>query len=127
MSDEQPMPLSSPSPSEIAIHFIKGTQFRVVHANGAWFGSDPQGNIHLTFYSERSPIPAKVVVKLNDKGELTEEDTSKRVSKEGIIREMEIDIVMSIGAAQALSQLLRQNLDVAFLSIAEAKPTSSHP
>src|ERR1700679_4010722 len=89
-------------PSEIPIHFVKGNHFRVAPASGAWFGTDPQGNFHLTFYSERLPLPKKIIFKLNEKGQFLHEDISKRESKDGIVREMEIDIVMSVAAAQGL-------------------------
>jgi hypothetical protein len=104
-------------PSEVAIHFIKGTQFRVAPANGAWFGADPQGNFHLTFYSERTPLPTKIIVKLNENGQFMEEDFSKRESRDGIVREMEVDIVMSIAAAQGVHQLLGQNLQTAIAAM----------
>lgn len=112
MSEEK-KPAVQEMPSEIPIHFIKGNQFRVAHANGAWFGADPQGNFHLTFYSERAPIPTKIFVKLNKNGQLMEEDVSKREGKQGLVREMEIDIVMPIAAAQGLLQLLDQNVKTA--------------
>ncbi|MCE0482893.1 MAG: hypothetical protein LV479_01490 [Methylacidiphilales bacterium] len=116
MSDET-KPSQPIIPSEIDVHFIKGTQFRVAQANGAWFGSDPQGNFHLTFYSERIPLPTKITVKLNEKGQFVAEDFAKRESKLGIVREMEIDIVMSVAAAQGLYQLLGQNLEAAMTAI----------
>lgn len=100
-------------PSEIPIHFVKGNHFRVAQASGAWFGTDPQGNFHLTFYSERLPLPKKIIFKLNEKGQFLHEDITKRESKDGIVREMEIDIVMSVAAAQGLAQLLTQNLQSA--------------
>ncbi len=100
-------------PSEIPIHFVKGNHFRVAIASGAWFGADPQGNFHLTFYSERMPLPKKIIMRLAEDGQFLAEDTTKRESKDGIVREMEIDIVMSIPAAQGLLQLLAQNLQTA--------------
>jgi len=85
----------------------------VAHANGVWFGSDPQGNLHLTFYSERTPIPKTMVLKLSDQGQIIGEDETKREGKQGIVREMEIDIVMSPDAASAFYEMFGQNIKTA--------------
>ena len=122
MSDEiQAVPI----PPEIPIHFIKGTQFRVAHASGVWFGADPHGNFHLTFYTDRTPIPKTITMKVNEQGQLIGENVAKRESKEGIVREMEIDIVMSIPALQAFHDMLGQNLQAAIAGMKSAtKPAS---
>jgi hypothetical protein len=112
MSDEKQLAMPA-IPSEIAIHFVKSSAFRVAQANGVWFGTDPQGNLHLTFYSERSPIPKKMVLKLDENGQPIGEDESQRDVKTGVLREMEIDIVMSVSAALAFYEMLGQNLKTA--------------
>jgi len=96
--------------NQITFHFIKAENFRVVHADGTWFGGNAQGNLHLTFYSERTPIPQQIVAKLDSDGRIIGEDESKRVTKEGMIREMEVDVVLSIQAATILHEVLGQNL-----------------
>jgi hypothetical protein len=109
MSDKQQV--ATPAiPSEIAVHFVKSSAFRVAQANGVWFGTDPQGNLHLTFYSERSPIPKKMVLKLDENGLPIGEDESQRDAKTGVLREMEVDIVMSVPAATAFYEMFGQNL-----------------
>lgn len=95
---------------QLPVHFIKSGNFRVIHANGAWYGGDNQGNIHMTFFNERSPIPKMMVVNLNEQGIVVGEDESKRESKQGIVREMEVDIVMSFQVAMNLYQTLGENL-----------------
>jgi len=112
MSDIQKSSEGSASalPETLPVHFIKSNSFRVIHANGAWFGNDPQANLHLTFYSERTPIPQKVVFQLNDKGQLVGEEMSQREGKEGVVRELEVDVVMSLAAANAFYEILGNNL-----------------
>jgi hypothetical protein len=95
---------------QLPVHFIKSTCFRVVHANGVWYGGDNQGNLHLTFFNERNAIPKLVVVNLDERGAVVSEDETKRESKKGMVREMEVDIVMSIQAAADLYQTLGENL-----------------
>ncbi|HUD83416.1 MAG TPA: hypothetical protein VMQ67_07925, partial [Candidatus Saccharimonadales bacterium] len=56
------------SANPLTFHFTKSSQFRVIHASGAWYGGDPQQNLRLTFYNERQPIPEKVVFNINEQG-----------------------------------------------------------
>jgi hypothetical protein len=112
-------------PNEIPIHFVKAAGFRVAHANGAWFGNDPQANLHLTFYNERSALPKTITVRLDEKGLFLGEDESKRESKTGIVREMEIDIVMSVEAATAFHEMLGNNLKIAANNLARMREISS--
>ena len=95
---------------QLPIHFIKSTQFRVIHANGVWFGGDMQQNLHLTFFNERNPIPRKLILNVNSKGIILGEDIIKRDTKEGVVREMEIDVVLSLQAAMELHKSLGENL-----------------
>lgn len=92
------------------IHFVKSSHFRVIHANGVWYGGDSQGNLHLTVFNERTAIPKKVVVNLNEQGLVISEDSSRRESKEGVVREMEADIVFSVPAAVEFYRTLGENL-----------------
>lgn len=95
---------------QLPIHFIKSSHFRVIHASGVWYGGDAQQNLHLTFFNERNPIPKLLVVDLNKEGEILGEDLSKRESKQGIIREMEVDVILSLPAALELHKTLGENL-----------------
>lgn len=95
---------------QLPIHFIKSSSFRVVHASGVWYGGDSQQNLHLTFFNERNPIPKMIVLNLNEKGFITSEDESKRESKTGIVREMEVDVILSYQAALEFHRTLGENL-----------------
>jgi hypothetical protein len=95
---------------QLPIHFIKSSQFRVIHASGAWYGGDTQQNLHITFFNERNPIPKKVVLNVNGKGMVLNEDMTKRESKEGVVREMEVDVILSLQAAIEFHKTLGENL-----------------
>ena len=115
MSDAPPKDTSAPKGSpaakfQLPVHFIKSTSFRVVHANGVWYGGDNQGNIHMTFFNERSPIPRTMVVNLDERGAVIGEDITKRDSKQGIVREMEVDVVLSLQVALEFYQSLGENI-----------------
>jgi hypothetical protein len=95
---------------QMPIHFIKSSQFRVVHASGVWYGGDAQQNIHMTFFNERSPIPQKMVLNLNQQGFVLGEDESQREIKKGFVREMEVDVIFSISSAVEFYKTLGDNL-----------------
>jgi hypothetical protein len=95
---------------QLPIHFIKSSHFRVVHACGVWYGGDSERNLHLTFFNERTAIPKKVVLNVNEQGTIVGEDMQLRDSKEGVIREMEVDIIFSVSAAVEFYKTLGDNL-----------------
>ena len=109
MSDAAPKDTSA-ARFKLPIHFVKSTCFRVIHANGVWYGGDNQGNLHMTFFNERNPIPKTMVVNLDERGAVISEDLSKRDSKQGIVREVEVDIVLSMQVAIELYQTLGENI-----------------
>ena len=91
----------------VRFHYLKSTQFRVIHADGAIGGITPTGKIHVSFYSERSPIPRETVQKINPEdgslGDIIHEET---VIREGIIREMDFDVLMDIQTAKNVCKWL---------------------
>jgi hypothetical protein len=93
---------------QIPVHFVKSTFFRVIHADGVWFGGDPNGNIHLAFFNERQPIPEQIVATGGPHGIV--EDESQRVAKDGVEREIEIDVVLSFQTATFINNVLGENL-----------------
>lgn len=93
---------------QIPVHFVKSTLFRVIHADGVWFGGDPNGNMHLTFFNERQPIPEKVVATFDRQGVV--EDISQRTVKDGVEREIEVDVVLSLQTAIFINKTLGENL-----------------
>ena len=77
---------------KIAFHYIKSNQFRVVHVDGALGGITPTGDIFVSLYSQRGPIPQKTVQEVNESGEVGDEIMEERVSRDGLVREIEIGI-----------------------------------
>jgi hypothetical protein len=47
---------------------------------------------------------------VNDKGIILHEDMTKRESKEGFVREMEVDVILSLQAAIEFHKTLGENL-----------------
>ncbi|SRR6266446_1196595 len=84
----------------IQVHQEKGNFFRVVHADGVWVSMNPAQQIHLVFYSERSPIPTSVFFPLDETGTVLGEDVEKREVKKDWFREIDVDVVMSLDVAK---------------------------
>lgn len=95
----------------LRFHYIKSNYFRVIHADGVYGGVSPQGLIQLAFFSERQPIPQQTVQKFDDK-RLGEEVVELRVSRDGVVREIETNVLMSAKEAKKLRDFLSQWLEV---------------
>jgi hypothetical protein len=96
-------------PKEIEFDFIKSNYFRVVRADGAFGGIAPNGAIHMGIYSERQPIPTKIIHAVQD-GKVGPELPEKRQGRKAIIREMEVDVVLDITQAVGLRQWLDERI-----------------
>jgi hypothetical protein len=90
--------------SSFTFNYLKSSNFRVIHVDGAIGGLTPGGFVHMTVYSERVAIPKKVVHEVREDGSLGEE--IKRESLNGVVREMEADLIFNIDEAIALRDWL---------------------
>jgi len=90
---------------ELEFFYVKSTGFRVVHADGIHGGVVPTGkHLHMAFFNERNPIPKSQVYQAKD-GRLGAKPI--RVDeKDGIIREVEFEAIMTVSTAKAIRQWL---------------------
>ena len=95
-------------PARIKFHYIKNPAFRVVHVDGGIGGPTPRGSIHLALYSERAAIPQIVEHSLSEAGTLGEELGHE--GKEGIVREIDIDLIMTIQTAAEIRDWLDKTI-----------------
>jgi hypothetical protein len=108
-------------PKEIRFDYLKSSLFRVVHADGAFGGPTPRGGVHIAFWNERAPIPNQVVHLVTPDGKLGEEDRAKRVTRDAIIREVEVGVTMSLPAAKSFLAWLQDKIKVAEEVLEEGK------
>ena len=101
---------SRPEQPGIAFDYIKSNFFRVIHANGAIGGPTPQGHLHIAFYSERAAIPRRVVHELNTDGTLRQ--LREVQSRDFMARELDVDVFLSIDAAESLHIWLGQQIEI---------------
>ena len=95
----------------VKFHYKKSNLFRVLHADGAWGGLTPEGNIFFTFYNSRPPIPEVLVQPVEEDGTLGPEIPELKVSKDGIVREVEVGVTMTPENVQSLIEFLKGRLE----------------
>jgi hypothetical protein len=110
---EQPPKGGNGQPTqEVVFDYIKGEFFRVIHADGMIGGPTPQGNLHIAFFSERPPIPKRTVQTVTALGALGAPVPEKMVVRDcTVVREMDVDVMMTFQVAEQFHQWLGQTLD----------------
>ena len=93
------------TPETIKFNDIKSNAFRVIHADGAFGGVSPDGGaMDVSFFSERRPIPTQIIHELGPGSALGKE--IERVSKDGIVREVEVAVTMDLATAKKVRDWL---------------------
>jgi hypothetical protein len=102
--------MSEATPEKIRIEYQKSHSFRVVHVDGAYGGTSPRLQLFIAFYSERFPIPKVLTYEISPSGTPGEEITEERETKEGIIREVEVGVLLDLQAAKAFASWLNEHV-----------------
>jgi hypothetical protein len=97
---------------EIAFHYLKSNHFRVVHADGVWGGPTSDQRLHMAIWSERPVIPKVMVFGVTSSGQLGPELKERRDARDGIVREVEVDVVMSLDTARSLVEWLKKSIEI---------------
>ena len=113
--------------TRVVFDYIKSTQFRTIRADGAIGSITPRGFIHFALYSDRPAIPRKTMHTLNPDGTVGSEIPEERVAREGIVREMEVDVFMTVDAAEALAGWLDDKVKEQKNIMKELEKTKSKP
>lgn len=108
-------------PTSISFDYIKGSLFRVIHADGAFLGLTGQGGLTVTFFSERQPIPRRVVHQVSSDGTIGSELRDQRVVRDAIVREADVCVSMSVDTAKRLLEILKKMIDAYEEASAENK------
>src|SRR5690348_16275464 len=102
------MEMENAENERVLFHFVRSQHFRVVHADGAVGAPTPRGLISFSLYSERQVDPDSVVQALLPDGTLS--SVTDASGPYGILRELEIGVVMDEASAAAFHQWLGQQL-----------------
>lgn len=95
-------------PKRVRFHYLKSQLWRVVHVDGAIGGITPRGMIHAAIYNERPAIPQVTEQEVSPEGVLGAQTLSE--GKEGVVRELDVDLVMSKQAAIELRDWLAKRV-----------------
>ena len=87
-----------PPAGTMVFHYIKSNHFRVVHADGVFGGVGPRGFVEVSLFSERRPVPKKIVHEATasqDGFTVGKEILKDREVRDGLIREVECLLSLS--------------------------------
>ncbi len=115
---------SDAEPKRILFHYIKSPAFHTLHADGVIGGITPRADLHLAFYVERLPLPNSTQHGIKEDGTLGPEIRQLRVCKEGIVREMLVDITMDAMTATSLHGWLGRHLEMLNKRLSEMEEPS---
>jgi hypothetical protein len=88
---------------KIQIRYRNSPAYRSIHASGAYGGVIPTGDITLGIFSERNHFPESAIVAVSPE---TKQGTETVQVEKGIVREMEVGIIMNLSVAKAIRQWL---------------------
>ena len=100
---------SIPENAEVTFHYLKSSQYRVIHVDGAVGGPTPSGFLHIAMYNEHPAIPREMTYGVQPNNALASEP-KKVVTKGGIVREMEADVLMNLATAIQFRDWLDGNI-----------------
>lgn len=101
---EAPQP-DSPDANDLPdIRYENSPHFRVIHCDGTSGGWTPQGLFGLSLYAELVKPPDKIVLELDEQGELTQRTV---YGKREIIRQVEATVMLSLDQAERLGRWLQ--------------------
>jgi hypothetical protein len=89
---------------EVVFKYVKSNFFRVIHADGAWGGLNPRGNIHMSFYNERAALPDTSTLTISSDGNLVKPEEPQ--TSGAVIREIECDVILDLRTAIGLRKWL---------------------
>jgi hypothetical protein len=110
MSDKEETSITAPGidleNERIYFDYIKSNYFRTVYIDGVFGGLSPKADvINMSVFSERWPLPKQVVHKLKN-GKCQEEIIEERVTRNAIVREVDVTLVFNIEQAKSLREWL---------------------
>lgn len=93
----------------IKFHYLKSPAFHTIHSDGIIGGPTPSGGIHMAFFAERLPIPVQIEQEITPEGTVGKE--VNRLVRDGVVRELGVDVVMSYTAATTFYNWLGKHIE----------------
>jgi hypothetical protein len=96
---------------QLVINYVKSNFHRVIRVDGGAFGAvKDDENIHLELFSERRSIPSKIILVLDEDGDVQSTSAEPPSSPMQVDRELEVSLSMSIDTAASLVEQLLELL-----------------
>lgn len=96
--------------TKVKFDYIKSQYFRVIHVDGAVGSVTPAGTLHFALYNERPAIPRQITHLLKADGSLGERLDEETVSRDAFVREMEVDVILTVDVAESLRNWLEDKI-----------------
>lgn len=97
-------------PKQITFHYKISPEYKVYALHGVYGGVNAFGEIIMSCYTERGPIPRMEVFQINEKGALEEPPTEREI-KDGAIRDVIAGFSLTPQSARSLAVWLNQKAD----------------
>lgn len=96
----------------IKFHYLKSSLCRDIHASGFFGGINTgSGEVHLSVYSERPPIPKTITMNVSDDGSLGDELVDLREGRDGVVRIVQDTLYLDLPTALSLHQWLSERIE----------------
>lgn len=96
-------------PPKLKFDYIKSNSFRVIRVDGVHGGVTPRADgIQLALFSERKPIPRSEEYAVAKDGAIGAR--TDVVQRDAIIREVEVEAILSVEVARKLEEWIREKL-----------------
>jgi hypothetical protein len=99
------------TPNSVKFFYLKSNFFRVVHVDGCIGGLTPSRHIFVSLYNQRGSLPDMTEQQLSVDGTLGRE-IRRRTEHDGVIREIEVGLVLEATAARELAQFLLERAEL---------------
>ncbi len=94
--------------TSVTIYNKISNNFRELHIDGAYGGITPKGQFNINFYAERLSIPKSTIYNIKENNFIKISDSED--SKNGIIREFETGIYMTVETAKEIYEWLGEQI-----------------
>lgn len=96
------------SDKTVAFRYARSRMHRSVHVDGAIGGINGRGQLNISLYSERVPLPEGTVATVDGDGNLVEEFLAEPL--ETLLREVELTVILDLQTAEELHDWLSERI-----------------
>ena len=103
---------TKPPKETYKVAFYTAPSFRAIQADGSWGRISPSGFIHLTFFNDCGTMPAFTIHDIGPDGTMSPDMKLKFGTDADIVRQLEVDVVLSLEAAKSVKDNLQNFINI---------------